>query len=287
VYDIEDRLTEVWNGETGSGTLIATYCYDPFGRRLWKDVDGTRTCFVYSDEGLIGEYDGTGTELKTYGYVPDSIWTTDPLFQKVNGTCYWYQNDHLGTPQKLTAVNGAVAWSATYDSFGNILIDTETITNNLRFPGQYYDQETGLYYNYQRYYDPATGRYLRIDPQGDGINLYAYCFNNPIAFIDPMGLCVVKDVNYAQMGIGMLHIIEGTGLMIGSVTVPIAVGLYSGTGPVGVGLTAAVITPSFAYGGWTLFKTGAEDIKESVLGHSNKHTQKAKAIEDNNENKYW
>lgn len=102
-----------------------------------------------------------------------------------------------------------------------------------------------------------------------------------------MGLCVVKDVNYAQMGIGMLHIIEGTGLMIGSVTVPIAVGLYSGTGPVGVGLTAAVITPSFAYGGWTLFKTGAEDIKESVLGHSNKHTQKAKAIEDNNENKYW
>ena len=194
VYNIEDRLTEVWNGEVGSGSLTATYYYDPFGRRLWKEVDGVRVYFLYSDEGLISEYDAAGTALRTYGYAPDSNWTTDPLFQESAGAYYWYQNDHLGTPQKITTTSGAVAWAGTYDSFGNVQIDTAGITNNLRLAGQYYDAETGLYYNLNRYYDPATGRYLRADPQGDGLNLYAYCYNSPIIWIDPEGLCVVHPI---------------------------------------------------------------------------------------------
>ena len=70
VYNIEDRLTEVWCGEAGTGSLTATYYYDPFGRRLWKDVGGTKTYFHYADEGLIGEYDASGVEIKTYGYKP-------------------------------------------------------------------------------------------------------------------------------------------------------------------------------------------------------------------------
>ena len=74
------------------------------------------------------------------------------------------------------------------------MITAEDITNNLRLPGQYYDQETGLYYNLNRYYDPVAGRYLRTDPQGDGLNLYAYCFSNPVNWIDPRGLCAVKKV---------------------------------------------------------------------------------------------
>ncbi len=54
VYNIENRLTEVWNGEAGSGSLIASYYYDPFGRRLWKEVGGVRTHFHHAEEGLIG-----------------------------------------------------------------------------------------------------------------------------------------------------------------------------------------------------------------------------------------
>jgi len=188
-YNIEDRLVRV---EDGSANVIAEYYYDPFGLRLWKDVDGVRTYFVYSDDGLIGEYDGSGAEIKSYGYKPGSTWTTDPLFVKQNGKYYFFQNDLLGTPQKLTAVNGAEVWSAFYNSSGEAqVIPTSNTINNLRFPGQYFDQETGLNYNWHRYYDPKTGRYLRRDPfnlasiKSDGIvinSLYKRFISSKIKF---------------------------------------------------------------------------------------------------------
>jgi RHS repeat-associated protein len=119
---------------------------------------------------------------------------------------YFYQNDHLGTPQKLTAINGAVVWAAKYSSFGEATIDgSSTIINNLRFPGQVYDEETGMHYNYFRYYDPSTGRYLKKDPSHhlnksspfivplllgnpQELNNYSYGKNNPLSYIDSLGL---------------------------------------------------------------------------------------------------
>jgi RHS repeat-associated protein len=154
-----------------------------------KEVNGVRTNFFYSDEGLIGEYDSTGSEIKTYRYAPNSTWTTNPLFQKIGSNYYWYQNDHLGTPQKVVDASGRVVWSATYHSFGKAQIQVSEIENNLRFPGQYYDQETGLHYNWNRYYDPKTGRYLTPDLIGleGGINLWPYAQNSPVTFGDPFG----------------------------------------------------------------------------------------------------
>ncbi len=185
-YNVEDRLERV---EDGSSNVIASYYYDLFGRRLWKDVSGTRTCFHYSDEGLVGEYDATGSAIKTYGWKPGSTWSTDPLFMKIGGEYYYYHNNHLGTPQKITSVSGAVVWSAKYSSFGEASIDVESVVNNLRFPSQFYD-ETGMHYNFHRYYDPRLGRYTRSDPIGldGGINLFAHVQNNPLNQIDPMGL---------------------------------------------------------------------------------------------------
>jgi RHS repeat-associated protein len=205
IYNAEDRLIEV---RDGSDSLTASYYYDAFGRRLWKETGGTRTYFLYSDEGLIGEYDASGTEIKTYGYEPGSTWTTDPLFIKEDGNYYFYQNDHLGTPQNITAINGATVWSAKYSSFGEANVEVNTVENNLRFPGQYYDQETGLHYNWHRYYHPRVGRYLRPDPsqnvQPRGTNIpcllpsfsnisqkldpYPYGLNNPLNLIDLNGL---------------------------------------------------------------------------------------------------
>ncbi len=146
---------------------------------------------MYSDEGLVGEYDAVGTEIRTYGWKPGSIWSTDPLFMKQGAKYYYYHNDHLGTPQKMTSANGAVVWAATYSSFGKATVDApSTVINNLRFPGQYWDEETGLHYNKHRYFDAKSGRYLRSDPIGlsGEINLYIYVLNNPLRYLDPLGL---------------------------------------------------------------------------------------------------
>ncbi|CAB1058051.1 Rhs-family protein, partial [Olavius sp. associated proteobacterium Delta 1] len=67
----------------------STYYYDPFGRRLWKEINGIRTYFVYADEGLVAETDAAGNVVKSYGYRPGSTWTTDPLFLKVGGQYYF------------------------------------------------------------------------------------------------------------------------------------------------------------------------------------------------------
>ena len=187
-YNAQDRLVKV---DDVNGGTIAEYAYDPFGRRLWKEVGGTRTSFFYADEGLVAEYDSAGNESTSYGYTPDATWTTDPLWLKQNGEYYFYQNDHLGTPQKLVKQNGAVVWSASYTAFGQATVEVEIVTNNLRFPGQYYDAETGLHYNWHRYYAPGLGRYLRNDPLGairGGGSLYLYVGANPLIVTDPTGL---------------------------------------------------------------------------------------------------
>ena len=83
------------------------------------------------------ECDDTGSLTRSYGYLPGSTWTTDPLLLKDNGLYYFYQNDHIGTPQKMTSVNGAIVWGAKYSSFGKTELENEAAENNLRFPGQY------------------------------------------------------------------------------------------------------------------------------------------------------
>ena len=116
--------------------------------------------------------------------------STDPLLLKQSGQYYFYHNDHLGTPQKLTAVNGAVVWAAKYNAFGKASVSIGTVDNPFRFAGQYYDNDTGLHYNWHRYFDIKIGRYLKTDPIGffGGINLYEYVSNNPINNYDIDGL---------------------------------------------------------------------------------------------------
>jgi len=198
VYDTDNRLIEV---DDGNNALIASYTYDPFGRRLSKTVVSNATSttqyYFYAEEGLIAEADASGNITRSYDYAPGSTYGTNPLFTKVGSAYYYYQNDHLGTPMKLVNQSGTVVWSATYDAFGNATVDpVSSITNNLRFPGQYYDQETGLHNNWMRYYNPATGRYVTSDPIGlwGGINMYTYVYGSPLMYADPLGLLSARDV---------------------------------------------------------------------------------------------
>jgi RHS repeat-associated protein len=174
---------------------VATYSYDPFGRRIKKQLGNDATWYVYADEGLVGEYDATGAMQKIYGWKPDGLWGTDPLYMLDGSGTYFYHNDHLGTPQRLTdATTGAVVWSAGYAAFGKATIDPlSTVENNLRFPGQYFDAETGLHYNWNRTYDPGTGRYTQVDPigfAGGDLNVYRYVGNGVVLLFDVSGLLV-------------------------------------------------------------------------------------------------
>lgn len=109
--------------------------------------------------------------------------------RNVQAAIYFIHPDHLGTPRAVTSQAGTVVWRAHHEPFGKAVPTTHAIAMNLRFPGQYFDSETGLHYNYYRDYDPETGRYLQSDPIGldGGINTYAYVESNPLRYIDPTG----------------------------------------------------------------------------------------------------
>jgi RHS repeat-associated protein len=119
---------------------------------------------------------------------------------------YYIYADHLNTPRVITDTANNVVWKWSSDPFGTDLPQGVTISGakfnyNLRFPGQYYDQETGLHYNYYRDYDPSTGRYVQSDPIGldGGINTYSYADSNPIMFFDPTGLLCIYSQSTGQL----------------------------------------------------------------------------------------
>jgi RHS repeat-associated protein len=164
-YNAENRLAQVTDG---NAVVIGEYQYDPMGRRIKKVTQTETLYFHYTDEGLAGEYDQTGTPVRQYGYAPDSTWTTDPLHQKSAVGYAYYLAGHLGTPQRLMQKSGAIVWQAEYRAFGGLKTEQNQAgwENLLRFPGQYYDQETQTHYNLLRYYDTAVGRYTTRDPIG-------------------------------------------------------------------------------------------------------------------------
>jgi RHS repeat-associated protein len=90
----------------------------------------------------------------------------------------------------MTDSAGTTVWKAAYEPFGKATITVSSVPNNLRYDGQYFDQETGLHYNGARYYDPKIGRYISSDPIGlrGGLNTYLYARANPLRYIDPLGL---------------------------------------------------------------------------------------------------
>ena len=117
----------------------------------------------------------------------------------VQAETYFFHNDHLGTPQALTGVDQEIAWEVSQEPFGEGSITTSTVVQNIRFPGQYADVETGLSYNYFRTYDSSTGRYTQSDPigLGGGINTYGYAYQNPLSYTDPTGEFVPAAVWWA------------------------------------------------------------------------------------------
>ncbi len=183
-YDNRNRLS-------AAGT--ETYNYNGKGERVSKSSPAT--LFVYAENGmLLGEYNSAGTVQREY--IPlDGL-----MVGAATGTfLYYVETDQLGTPRLViqpgsTPANDVIVWKWDYfasnSAFGENTPSVQTITFNPRFPGQYFDQETGLNYNYFRDYEPGTGRYVESDPIGmyGGLNTYAYVSDHPLTTFDPKGL---------------------------------------------------------------------------------------------------
>ena len=246
-YDAQNRLTAV---QDSLGNLIASYQYDTYGQRIRKtihrtlNVDGTwqllttpnSFSYFYRDEGLSAQYQTAGQDIATpkqvaqYGWLPNGVWGTNPVWintaKRTTTTAnsqtattigpadyYYYQNDHLGTPQQLIDTQGNIVWQQQSTAFGetqitigdasnetnnatlangnpNTTSTTGVIANPFRFAGQYFDIETNTNYNYHRQYAPSNGNYTQTDPIGlaGGLNRQAYVNQNPINLIDPSGL---------------------------------------------------------------------------------------------------
>jgi len=220
-YNASERLIRITDGSSanaGEGSDIASYAYDPFGRRIKKLVSQNpsgassvklgATIYVYADEGLVAETDGGGNITTTYGWMPNGTWSTSPEWKRDHqlqpqtqaATEHYYHVDYLGTPQRLTNQAGEITWRAYSEAFGKTIVDisvapitTAATFNNLRFPGQLEDEETGTRFNYFRDYDPNSGRYVQSDPVGleSGVNTYTYSLASPHRFIDPKGTSIV------------------------------------------------------------------------------------------------
>lgn len=182
-YDLRNNLTRV----TQSGSEVALYQVNGKNQRIKKTVGSSTIVYHYDMFArLAAETDAEGNSLRCYVYLGREL-----LAILENEQVYYVINDHKGTPLTITDSSGAVVWEARYQPFGAVSLPTATLTNNVRFRGQYFDAETGLHYNWNRYYHPAIGRYLTPDPIGAGageLNLYIYASNNPIMFLDPFGL---------------------------------------------------------------------------------------------------
>lgn len=192
--------------------LVGTYLYNHLGLRTQKTTKHGMTIYHYDLNGhLIAETAKDGTLQRAY------VWLNDlPLVQidvkahhddkgkdkrrhRAKEHIAYLHTDHLGTPRIATDALQQIVWRWDSDAFGarkpddlddDHEDDGHEITVNLRFAGQYFDKETGLFYNWNRYYDPRTGRYVTSDPIGldGGLNTFTYVWNNPLRWTDPLGL---------------------------------------------------------------------------------------------------
>ncbi len=160
---------------------------------------GTSTSAPYTytwNNVATGSYTLSAKATDNRGAVTASSAATITVNPPVTHGTYYIYADHLNTPRLITDNGNKAVWRWDADPFGNTAPNEDPdgdgvrFSYNLRFPGQYYDQETGLHYNYFRDYDPGTGRYVESDPIGlmGGINTYLYVRGNPLSYIDPQGL---------------------------------------------------------------------------------------------------
>ncbi|CAM8625966.1 Rhs repeat-associated core [Comamonadaceae bacterium] len=232
VFKSEPQVAQTAPSEEQLGADFITWLKKNFGW-LFAQAQQNATLgqsFVYGDDpigsyNLLGEYGNGGSKSAgrmEYIYLPTETGTAQLIGLYRSNRFYAVHTDHLGTPRQITDDTNKVVWQWAYSAFEDnkptgILKATTNpkaaITNqpkpltatspsfavNLRFPGQYWDEESKLSYNYFRSYQPNQGRYTQSDPIGlaGGWNTYAYANGSPLKYTDPMGLATQAEIDAA------------------------------------------------------------------------------------------
>ena len=196
-YDDRNRLREY---KSNGSAVTRTYRYNGKGERVSKTISAGNSgnrYYIYDEAGrLLGEYLADGTRVQEYVWLDDILVA---VLSSHDGTTYQFvETDHLGTPRAVIkpSTNTIIwRWNLTNTAFGDHADTPDadgnsvSYTFNFRYPGQWNDSESGLFYNYYRDYDPKTGRYIESDPIGlsGGIGTYVYALQAPLSAIDPSG----------------------------------------------------------------------------------------------------
>jgi RHS repeat-associated protein len=195
-YDANGNMTSdgtnsyVWNARNQLASMDSsayTFQYDGYGRRTGKSISGTTTNYLYDGANSVQELSGsTVTANLLTGLGVDERFTRTDSSGAVN-----FLTDALGSTLAVTNSSGSSLAQYAYEPFGNTTVTSGSSTNSYEYTGRENDG-TGVYFYRNRYYNPALQRFASEDPTelSGGINSYDYALDNPIYFIDPMGLNV-------------------------------------------------------------------------------------------------
>lgn len=235
------------------------FAYDPLGRRVSKTIDGKTTAWVWDGDVVLHEVVGDADTSDDAGDV--TTWVFDPetfapaARLHAGDGVHSVVTDHLGAPLCVIDGDGATKWQGSIDAWGRMSVAGEAKLCPWRFPGQYEDAETGLYYNRFRYFDPSQGGYVSRDPIGlrGGEGLYGYV-DDPLVAVDPLGLAR-KDYRAPDPGLDdFIKDLEARGIPVRNKNIEIMGPDGNPLGEVDVVTDAAVIQ----------FKAGVSSARDIV-----------------------